>query len=193
MISAIVLAAGESKRMGWPKMLLPWGQTTVIGKVVKTLEEGGVSDIRVVTGGARIEVEKALYDSAVKFIFNQDYAGGEMLKSAQLGLSALVKDVSAALIVLGDQPQIELPVVTTILERYATTGHTIIVPSFQMHRGHPWLIEQSLWPEILELRPPDTLRDFLAKHNHEIDYIDVETSSVIQDLDTKNDYLKYKP
>jgi molybdenum cofactor cytidylyltransferase len=193
MISAIVLAAGESKRMGQPKMLLPWGQTTVIEKVVKTLIDAKVNHIKVVTGGAHTEIENTLNAYPVNFVYNQEYTDGEMLRSAQLGLTALDRDIPATLIVLGDQPQIELEVVKTILQRYATTHHKIIVPSYKMHRGHPWLIDHELWQEILELTAPYTLRDFLEKYNQSIDYVDVDTPSVIQDLDTPNDYSQYKP
>ena len=62
-----------------------------------------------------------------------------------------------------------------------------------MHRGHPWIIDQALWQEILTLNPPQTLRDFLGKHSNIIDYVDVDTPSVIQDLDTQSDYSQYKP
>jgi molybdenum cofactor cytidylyltransferase len=193
MISAIVLAAGESKRMGQPKMLLPWGNTTVIGKVVKTLIDAKVNHIKVVIGGAHTGIEEALKAYTVNYIFNQDYANEEMLKSAQLGLTALNNDINAALIVLGDQPQIEVEVVKTILQRYAASHHKIIVPSYKMHRGHPWLIDQALWQEIIELTYPHTLRDFLEKHSDRIDYIDVNTPSVLQDLDTPGEYSQYKP
>lgn len=192
MISAIVLAAGQSTRMGQQKMLLPWGQTTVIGKVVSTLSEAGVHDIHVVTGGSRNALEALLQEYEIDFIFNKDYSNGEMLTSVQIGLRYM-GELEAALIVLGDQPQIESNVVQAIVERYLLTQNKIIVPSYKMHRGHPWLIEKSYWKEILNLTPPLTLRDFLNMHNEVIDYICVDTPSVIQDLDTQSDYTQYKP
>ena len=191
MISAIVLAAGQSIRMGQQKMLLSWGQTTVIGKVVLTLLEGGVHDICVVTGGSHSELEKNLQRFKLNFIINKNYRNGEMLTSIQVGLNALESE--AALVVLGDQPQIETWIVKAIVDRYLSTHHKIIVPSYNMRRGHPWLIEKSYWEEIFDLMPPHTLRDFLSLHNQVIDYLNVETPSVIQDLDTQHDYAKYKP
>ena len=193
MITAIVLAAGESKRMGQPKMLMPWGQTTVIGKVVSTLNEAGLSDILVVTGGSRAEVENELKKYTIDIAYNKDYPNGEMLTSVQVGLAALDKDTHAAMIVLGDQPQIEAQIVLVILKRYLNTRKQIIVPSYRMHRGHPWIIDQAMWQEIITLRPPQTMRYFLGKHSNIIDYVDVNTPSVIQDLDTQNDYSQYKP
>jgi molybdenum cofactor cytidylyltransferase len=193
MISAIVLAAGQSTRMGQQKMLLPWGQTTVIGKIVSSILEAGVHDIHVVTGGSHNELENALKESKIDFIFNKDYSNGEMLTSIQVGLRSAGVEPEAALVVLGDQPQIESNIVQAIVDRYQSTHHTIIVPSYNMHRGHPWLIVKSYWKEIYDLMPPQTLRDFLNIHNEIIDYIKVDTPSVIQDLDTQNDYSAYKP
>jgi len=193
MISAIVLAAGQSTRMGEYKMLLPWGQTSVIGHVVSTLLEAGVNDVYAVTGGHQIELKEALKENKIKYLYNQDFENGEMLTSVQVGLNGLGDECDAALIVLGDQPQIESRVVREIVESYLSTHHKIIVPSYKMHRGHPWLIEKLFWKDILNLLPPQTLRNFLNMHYEVIDYLNVETPSVLQDLDTKNDYSHYKP
>jgi molybdenum cofactor cytidylyltransferase len=193
MISAIVLAAGQSKRMGQPKMLMTWGQTSVIGKVISTLFEAGVNDIHVVTGGNQAELKEALRANEVKYIHNKEYANGEMLTSVQVGLASVRGESEAVLIVLGDQPQIESKVVQEIIERYASTHHKIIVPSYLKHRGHPWLVEKSYWQEILILMYPATLRDFLNAHNEVIDYMNIDSQSVIQDLDTQADYSQYKP
>lgn len=193
MISAIVLAAGQSKRMGQPKMLMPWSQTTVIGKVISTLWEAKMNDIYVVTGGIQAELKNALDAYRINYIHNEDYANGEMLTSFQVGLGRLGDDTEAAMIVLGDQPQIELKIVQKIVGRYASTHHKIIVPSYAMHRGHPWLVEKSYWREILMMTRPATLRDFLNSHNEMIDYLKVDSPSVIQDLDTQADYSQYKP
>ncbi len=193
MISAIVLAAGQSKRMGQQKMLMPWGQTTVIGKVINTLVEGGVNDIHLVTGGNRAELKAALKADYIQYINNPDYADGEMLTSVQVGLDSMEDETEAVLIVLGDQPQLELKVVREIIDRYLLTQHKIIVPSYQMHRGHPWLVEKSYWQEIKNLQHPATLRDFLNTHNEIIDYVSVDSQSIIQDIDTQLDYSRYKP
>jgi molybdenum cofactor cytidylyltransferase len=193
MISAIVLAAGQSKRMGQQKMLLPWGETTVIGQVVSTLLATGIEDIHVVVGGSQSELLDVLQEYKIDTIFNKDYRNGEMLTSIQVGLRWLGKNTEAVLVVLGDQPQIESQIVQVIVNRYMNTHPKIIVPSYKMHRGHPWLVERSYWKQILELRPPLTLRDFLNNHNEAIEYINVNTPSVIQDIDTQNDYSQFKP
>jgi molybdenum cofactor cytidylyltransferase len=193
MISAIVLAAGQSLRMGEQKMLMPWGQTCVIGQVVSTLLIAGIEDINLVTGGSQAELKDALKDYKIECIFNKDFANGEMLNSVQVGLQGVRKNTEAVLIVLGDQPQIESRTIQEIVQRYISNHLKIIVPSYQMHRGHPWLLDRSLWCEVLNLVPPLTLHNFLAMHNEAIDYVIVDNPNVLQDLDTQNDYTRYKP
>ena len=192
-VAAVVLAAGRSRRMGQPKMILPWGDTTVIGRVVGVLHQAAIQRVVVVTGGARRQVEAALSGSAVKLVFNPRFAQEEMLVSLQLGLRALENDAAAALVVLGDQPQIKVEVVQLILDRYRARQAPLVVPSFQMRRGHPWLVERRLWKSILELRSACTMRDFLNQCANQIDYLMVETSSVLQDLDTPKDYQRQRP
>ncbi len=192
MIAAIVLAAGLSTRMGTQKMLLPWGKTTVIGKVLDTLGEAGISEIRLVTGGTHAELGRLLQESNVKLVFNKDFANGEMLTSAKVGLRELGDAVEAILVVLGDQPQIEASVIIKITEHFDATHHPIIVPSYKMHRGHPWLLGKAYWQEVLALEPPLTLRDFLDDHQDLIDYVNVESPSILLDLDTRQDYDRFK-
>ena len=192
-VAAVVLAAGRSRRMGQPKMILPWGDTTVIGRVVGILHQAAIQRVVVVTGGARRQVNAALSGSGVKLVFNPRYAQEEMLVSLQLGLRALENDAAAALVVLGDQPQIKLEVVQSILDRYRARLAPLVVPSFQMRRGHPWLVERRLWQAILELRSDCTMRDFLNQYADQIDYLTVDTSSVLQDLDTPKDYQRQRP
>lgn len=208
MIAAIILAAGQSKRMGQPKMLLPWGNVTVIEQVISVFAAAGVENIFVITGGAREQVEQAIqYNeqrSKVQFIYNEDYQRGEMLSSIQCGLRALIteqespKDARinsqmAALIGLGDQPQVEVGSVRKVMEAFIESQNVIVVPSYHMRRGHPWLVAESLWHELLELSPQQSPRDFLNAHAKEIQYVNVETPSILADLDTPEDYRLAKP
>jgi molybdenum cofactor cytidylyltransferase len=192
MITAVILAAGESKRMGQPKMLMPWGKSTILQTVVSTFQAAGVDDILVVTGGARRQVE-ALVGKSVQTVFNENFASGEMLSSLQAGLAAKKHEARAALIGLGDQPQVQTRTVERILQEYARTNAPLIVPSYQMRRGHPWFVARELWDEILKMHAPDSPREFLDKHARDIHYVELDTPTILQDLDTPEDYLKSKP
>jgi molybdenum cofactor cytidylyltransferase len=192
-ISAVILAAGQSKRMGQPKMLLPWQNTSVLGKVIETIQQAGVEDILVVTGGARDEVEKIAAKHNAQVTYNQDYATSEMLESIQLGLREQKTQIEATLICLGDQPQVEEESVRLVCERFHKNQSRIVVPSYQMRRGHPWLIVREFWDEILQLRAPQSMRQFLNMHSGDIFYVECESPKILQDIDNPADYLKYKP
>jgi len=152
-------------------------------------------EIIVVTGAEREKVEGLVAGLAEKYpvrcIFNEGYEAGEMLSSIQRGLARIGPEVGAALIGLGDQPRVESRTARSIVEAFESSQARIVVPSYKMRRGHPWLVEKGLWGEILAIRAPQTLRDFLNAHADEIEYVIVDTSSVIEDLDTPEDYQRF--
>jgi molybdenum cofactor cytidylyltransferase len=193
MIAAIILAAGLSRRMGQPKMLLPWGKVSVIEHVISVFMAAGVRDIVVVTGGAWQEVEKVIEPYSVRRVHNSDYASGEMLSSLQCGLRALTNEMEAALIGLGDQPQVEARTVRLVCDSFRDRPSGLVVPSFNMRRGHPWLVARSLWGELLNMQPQASPRDFLNRHAAQIQYVETDTSSILADLDTPEDYRRARP
>jgi molybdenum cofactor cytidylyltransferase len=193
MITAIILAAGESKRMGQPKMLLPWGKETVLSHMVTVFREAGVDDIFVVTGGARERVENAVSYLNVKTIFNKEFAKGEMLSSIQCGIRVVTQQTQAILIGLGDQPQVQVESVRLVCELFRKSNSSIVVPSFQKRRGHPWLVARPLWKDVLELEHPQSPRDFLDAHHKQIHYVNVDDQGILADLDTPEDYKKWLP
>jgi molybdenum cofactor cytidylyltransferase len=138
-------------------------------------------------------VEQALEGYPVEKTHNEDHAAGEMLSSLQKGLKEMPNQAQAALIGLGDQPQVQEETVGLICETFQESKSSLIVPSFQMKRGHPWLVARPLWREVLTLEPPATPRDFLNRHAGDIHYVDVETPSVLADLDTPEDYQRSHP
>ncbi len=179
--------------MGQPKMLLPWGKTTVLGHIVDVLQSAEIDDIVVVTGGERARVEESVADRRIRLTFNEDYANDNMLSSLQFGIIAQLPGTQAGLVCLGDQPQVQERSVQRVCEVFRQTQAQLVIPSYQMHRGHPWLVARALWNDLLEMESPQTPRDFLNAHAREIKYMEVDTPSVIQDLDTPDDYLKFKP
>ncbi len=193
MISALILAAGESKRMGQPKMLLAWGSATVLERVIGVVRSAGIEDVEVVTGAARVEIEAVCGGQSARATFNPAYASDEMLGSLQAGLRAMPAESDAALITLGDQPQIEASTVQRIVSEYGKSKEPLIVPSYQRRRGHPWILGRTLWPEILEMRAPDSPREFLNRHASGIHYVEIDSASILQDLDTPEDYRKARP
>jgi molybdenum cofactor cytidylyltransferase len=191
-ISAVVAAAGLSRRMGTPKMLLPWGNTSVLGKVVETVHAGGAEEIIVVGREAlREEIARLTESFPVRGMFVDEKMPGDMLTSIQLGL-AQAKG-RAALVCPGDQPQGEVSVVREIVEAWKKARYAIVIPSFQKKRGHPWLLDACLWQDFLTVQSPLTPRDFLNRHKNKIFYVEMNRPSILLDLDTPADYEKWKP
>jgi len=190
MIASIVLSAGLSSRMGQSKPLLPFGERTVIEHIISVLQECPVEEILIVSGHQYKAVEHCLSGWPARLVFNPDYATGEMLSSIQIGLQTASPDVDAALIVLGDQPALERAVVDKIIATYREGRGSIVIPSYQMRRGHPFLIDRKHWKGILALGSEQTLRDFLLGVGREIHHVEVMTPSVLQDMDTPADYQR---
>ncbi|MEL7642577.1 MAG: nucleotidyltransferase family protein [bacterium] len=188
-LAAIVLAAGLSSRMKENKLLLPWKNSTVIGWVVSQLVKAGMRRIFVVTGRDANDVESLTSFPGVKHIYNKLYADGEMLHSLQAGLKMLPGEVDAALVVLGDQPQIEIETIQLVARAFEDNPNCkLILPSFQNRRGHPWIVARELWDEIISMEPPDNLRTFLQRYSDEITYVLVNTTTIFADIDTPQDY-----
>jgi molybdenum cofactor cytidylyltransferase len=100
--------------------------------------------------------------------------------------------VKSTLIGLGDQPQLSLEAARKVLSAFESSGAQLVVPSYNLRRGHPWLVQCDLWSELLSLKSPQTLRDFLNSHAREIHYVETD-QTILKDLDTPEDYQREKP
>ena len=190
-IAAIVLAAGMSTRMGRQKLLLPWNGKTIIEAIILNIKKASLNPIIAVTGKNDWQLNSLLKKFGVHQIVNPDYLNGSMLVSLQKGILATNNTKSKAfMIFLGDQPSVQVETIQEILKAYENTGSAIIVPSYQFHMGHPWLVDRKLWSEILQLSEPFTLRDFLRNNKKSIQYVTVNSETILQDIDTPEQYSK---
>lgn len=172
-----------------PKPLLPWGAGTVVEQIVSTLLAAGIRDVVVVTGHRQEAVESTLATYPVRCVFNSSYTSGEMLSSLQAGLRATPADQTGALVALADQPQLRRDVVERVAEAFTASGEqAIVVPSYQLRRGHPIVLPRWVWPEVLGLEPGATLRAVINRHAGAIHYLLVDTPSVLADMDTPEQY-----
>lgn len=199
-VAAIVLAAGLSTRMGGePKPLLPLGDRSVVEHILSVLAGCPVQETIVVTGHKSQEVEACLTGwqalrpraaGPVRTAFNPRYAQGEMLSSIQVGLGSISANSSAALVVLGDQPALASSVVRAVIAAYRAGQGSLVVPSFQMRRGHPLLIDKRHWSAILQLDEGRTLRDFVQTVETEIYHVPVDSPGILRDMDTPAEYQR---
>jgi molybdenum cofactor cytidylyltransferase len=148
MICAIVLAAGQSRRMGTQKLLLPFAGSTVIAVIVDQLLASQVDERLVVVGRDREALAAALTGRPVQFVVNPADES-EMLDSLRCGLRALPDDCEAVLVVLGDQPGLTSALVDGMLSAFHTDGPGLIVASHEGRRGHPLLVPAACFDEVL--------------------------------------------
>ena len=186
-VTAIILAAGASRRMRTQKLLLPFAGKTVIEHVIDQVIAGGLADVLIVVG-ADPAVAEAAGRRSVRIIRN-DHPDQGMLRSVRCGLRAVPDTCDAALIVLGDQPSISGGLVTRILEASRTFPGKILVPSFDGARGHPLLVPMGYREELLTRYDHEGLRGLLRTHAGDIRELPGDPS-VLADMDDLADYRR---
>jgi len=187
MIWGIVLAAGESRRMGQPKMLLPWGEKTILESVLDAVLESPIPDVLVVLGAEQDKTSKLIADYPVRTVYNPDFRKG-MLSSVQAGFSALPEEARSVLVFLGDQPFVSPQVITKLCEAARRSPHSIILPVFGKKRGHPVLIPAAFRGEIATLSPEVGLRQLIHRHDQEVLEVRVAEDNILGDIDDPESY-----
>ncbi|MBA3513412.1 MAG: nucleotidyltransferase family protein [Pyrinomonadaceae bacterium] len=185
-VSAILLAAGRSKRMGAFKPLLPFGETTVLRNCVQNLRQAGVGNIIVVLGHRAQELQESVKDLGLAFAINPD-PSSEMSASIACGLRELLPETKAALIALADQPAVPADVIRAVVSKW-TSGQRLVVPEFHGRGGHPVLIDLRFREELLTLNASGGLRSFLKAHQVEVNRLSVNSPFIARDMDTWDDY-----
>ncbi len=185
-VSAILLAAGRSARMGAFKPLLPFGKTTVVRSGIQSLREAGVEDIVVVLGHRAKELQENLGDLRLHFALNPD-ATSEMSASIACGLRELPPDARAALIALTDQPAVPPDVIRAIVSEWIS-GERLVIPEFQGRGGHPVLVDLRFREELLNLDSSGGLGSFFKTHQEHVRRLSVNSPFIARDMDTWDDY-----
>ncbi len=206
-VTAVVLAAGESRRMGTNKLLLPWGETTVLGRTLANVGAAAVHDVLLVTGHERERVEAmiaraweathadevgSVSGGQLPTLFNHDYANG-MLTSVQAAVRALPASADAILVMLGDQPMVTADTIDRLLYAYAATPAGLVAPYCGGRRGNPVLIDRRYFDELLALPADAAPRVLLARHTDDLLAVEVEDEAVLIDLDRPEEYERRRP
>ncbi|MDP9238056.1 MAG: nucleotidyltransferase family protein [Chloroflexota bacterium] len=186
-VSTILLAAGESTRMGSQKALLPWESTTLLEyQLAQLAAVDEIGEIIVVTGHEPERIrEVASLSPRTKIVHNHDYRAGKV-GSILVGLRSAAYDTDAVMVIAVDQPR-TAEVLRTIIETHASSGSPIAVPEYRGRRGHPPIFTRELLPELL-LMTEDTqgLRAVLRIHADEVCEVDCD-ASVLVDLNRPGD------
>lgn len=187
MIAAIVLAAGESRRMGRQKLVLPYGGKTVIEHIVSQVLASEVAQTIVVTGHDVQAVEAALLGKPVTFVENRRYKDG-MLTSIRAGLQAVTPAAEGFMVVLGDQPSIDAPTINQLIAGFRAVEKGIVVPLYEDDTGHPIIISMSYRDDVMTKFDDTGLRGLIYGHPEYVHRLPVEAPGVLRDMDTPEDY-----
>jgi len=191
MISAILLAAGESKRMGELKQLMPFGQnTTIVEQAIDNLLSAAVNEVIVVVGYRAEEVIKSIVGKPVKIAINPNYRQG-MSTSIIAGLNLVDSRAQAAMLTLGDQPLINSQTINRLIEEFHNHDRGIAIPTYQGRRGHPIIFAIKYKEKLLELKGDIGGRQIVKDHPDDILEVAVNAGGIITDIDTISDYQFY--
>ncbi|MBF8303795.1 MAG: 4-diphosphocytidyl-2C-methyl-D-erythritolsynthas e [Dehalococcoidia bacterium] len=185
-VSAIVLAAGQARRMGQLKQLLPWRGATLIEHTIDCVIASGVAEIIVVLGYRAEEVTQRLAGKPVKIKINENYKGG-MSSSLICGLQALEKKAAGIMVVLGDQPTLEVDTLRHLIREFCQRI-TIVVPVFEKRRGNPVIFPSKYINEMLALQGDRGAKSVVEAHPDDVIEVGVTTDSVIFDIDDIQEY-----
>ncbi len=192
-ISAILLAAGLSKRLGRNKLLLPLGDETVLRKTAKAVLESAVSEVILVTGYEEAEVIQAVEGLDVRLTHNPRYACGQST-SMIAGVEAAHEEAGAYLFVLGDQPLLTFGIVNDLISLHEESRPEALVaaPVFQGRRGNPTLFSASLRDELLQASGDAGGRGIIQRLETEspgkIVFLELPNDDMFLDIDTEEDY-----
>ena len=187
-VFAIVPAAGESKRMGSPKMLLPYNGMTVIEQVIENLLSAGISNILIVLGSDHEEILSKINGYHVSHCYNEDYRRG-MLSSVQCGLASLPDNDGGVLIIPGDQPMIGQVQISLVIKTWSESGKGIVMPVHNGKRGHPLIFNMKYRSEVMSLPDAKGLRELAVMHPDDIMEAETDDPAVLRDIDTQKEYM----
>jgi molybdenum cofactor cytidylyltransferase len=184
---AVVLAAGEARRFGAPKLVMPFGDSTVLGSVVGALASAGISPIVVVAGPDAEAIRESLGDRQVDIVRNPDPSRG-MVSSVRIGVERLPDSLDRFLIALGDQPRIRAEGISRLVREHTMSGKGIGIPTYGERRGHPVVFSGSCRREIIALTDKQTLGDLIQAHSDDLLEVDLDSDAYVCDIDTREDY-----
>ena len=187
MISAIVLAAGKSERMGRPKALLPIQGRTFLENILDAISRTSIEDTIVVLGHHRDQIERSL--SLPSVVFNPDYERG-MITSFQAGIRKLSWDTTGAFLFLVDHPLVESTTIESMIMNLAP--NRIVLPTFERRRGHPVLFSSEVLEEILALGPSEGANIVVHKNPGRIIEVPVNAPGILVDIDTPEQFERLR-
>ena len=191
MISAVILAAGESRRMGTKnKLLLQIGSEELIRKFVKSVCASAADAVLVVLGHEAEKIKAVLEDQPLQFVKNSLYEKG-MTTSIQSGVHAASRQSVGFMICIADLPFAETTDFNRLIQAFTifrrTESSLIIVPVFQGQRGNPVLFSEEFRDKLLA-HNGEGCKGIVSKYPQSVREVSMDNDNLLIDIDTPEEY-----
>jgi molybdenum cofactor cytidylyltransferase len=188
MIAGIVLAAGESSRMGRDKARLGYRNSTFLETILNTLAEAGIERVAVVLGHHAEEIRSALNLGAADVVINHDYRRGQT-SSLQVGLEALKSpELEAVVVCLVDHPAVSAQTLRRLVNSFYESRAAVVIPTYQGRRGHPVVIGRPLFDDLKSLAPDAGANRVVRQHHVATQFVEVNDPGILLDIDDPESY-----
>jgi molybdenum cofactor cytidylyltransferase len=186
-VAAVLLAGGESSRMGQPKALLPWGDQKLVEYQIDQLRQPPVERVVVVLGHDADRIRPVVERAGAEVLVNELYKRGRA-SSLRAGAKALVDDTRTIVILDVDEPR-PRRVIQRLIENHVRASDLITVPTFDGKRGHPTVVDGWLLPELRRVRErTEGLRGFLEQHEADVVELPFDSEVVLVGMNTPQEY-----
>ena len=186
-VVGVVLAAGESRRMGRLKALLPFGPHTVIEHVLQPLLQAELAAVAVVLGHRATDIAAVLQGLPVQILHNPQYQHG-MTTSVQVALRDITPIPEAYLLALVDQPHLHLAIIQQLLAAFDRTRKGLVIPTYEGKRGHPIILSATYRQEVLALGLDQGLNVVTRGHPEDTLEVSVSSDDILRDMDYPEEY-----
>jgi molybdenum cofactor cytidylyltransferase len=188
-LAAVILAAGESRRMGQPKALLPFpmseatpGKLTFLDHLISIARHPRIGTLRIVLGAHAERIEQRLKLAPESVVLNPDWAEGQ-LSSIQAALRNLTKaETEGAMFFLVDHPLVSTRIVGSLIDAFYATRAPIVLPTHKGRRGHPVIFSRSLFAELLAAPADVGARAVVWAHADEVKEVPTDEEGIILNL-----------
>ncbi|MGH9736033.1 MAG: nucleotidyltransferase family protein [Candidatus Acidiferrales bacterium] len=181
MLAAIILAGGESRRMGTPKALLPFRGISFLQHLVNATRHARIGPRRVVLGAGAEQIRAQLGVGPEMIVLNPDWEKGQ-LASIQAGIRSLSEETEGIVLCPVDHPLVSANLISNLIHQFDSSGKLIVLPAFRGQRGHPVIFRNTLYSELLAAPFDIGARQVVWAHPHDVEEVPTEEEGVILNL-----------
>lgn len=187
MVTGVILAAGQARRMGQAKQLLPLDGKPIVWHVAMTACQI-LDEVMVITGAYQTDVVQVLQNLPLKIIYNENWEQGQS-SSVKKAVQAISADVQAVVFLLADQPLVAPVLIRDIMKAYEQTNASIVVPRWNNRYGNPVLFDLRVWRSaLLQLSGDEGARQIIRNNQAVIKYVEALNEQEFFDIDTPEEY-----